>query len=94
MKVKDREAWCVAVHGVEKSRTQLSNWTTIQIILETSLFYSKMRFSGTTKYFLFFNYQMIANGYFRSKLSNVCFFFFFGNVFWHILIVFNDSFSL
>ena len=23
--VKDREAWYVAVHGVEKSRTQLSN---------------------------------------------------------------------
>ena len=23
--VKDREAWCVAVHGVTKSQTQLSN---------------------------------------------------------------------
>ena len=26
--VKEREAWCVTVHGVEKSSTQLSDWTT------------------------------------------------------------------
>ena len=26
--VKDREAWCTAVHGIEKSRTQLNDWTT------------------------------------------------------------------
>ena len=28
--VEDREAWCVAVHGVSKSRTRLSDWTTTQ----------------------------------------------------------------
>ena len=27
--VMDREAWRAAVHGVAKSRTQLSDWTTI-----------------------------------------------------------------
>ena len=26
--VKDREAWCAAVHGVTKSRMRLSDWTT------------------------------------------------------------------
>ena len=26
--VEDREAWCAAVHGVPKSRAQLSDWTT------------------------------------------------------------------
>ena len=31
--VKDREACCAAVHGVTKSQTQLSDWTTINITM-------------------------------------------------------------
>ena len=33
--VKDREAWRVAVHGVTKSWTRLSDWTTITILFYT-----------------------------------------------------------
>ena len=32
----DREAWHAAVHGVTKSRTQLSHWTELIVSLETS----------------------------------------------------------
>ena len=37
--VKDREAWCAAVHGVIKSQTGLSEWTTTinQLSLELNL---------------------------------------------------------
>ena len=31
--VTDREAWSAAVHGVAKSRTQLSDWTELNIRL-------------------------------------------------------------
>ena len=36
-KVKDREAWRAAVHGVAKSRTRLSDWTTVYIVLLTRI---------------------------------------------------------
>ena len=36
--VKDREAWCAAVHGVGKSQTWLSDWTTINSFLVSAFF--------------------------------------------------------
>ena len=34
--VMDREAWCAAVHRVEKSRVWLSDWTTTKVFQEAS----------------------------------------------------------
>ena len=32
--VKDRESWCAAVHGITKSQTRLSNWTTMNFYID------------------------------------------------------------
>ena len=40
--VKDREAWCGAVHGVTKRRTWLSNWTTTWWVVTSGRLFSRL----------------------------------------------------
>ena len=47
--VKDREAWHAAIHGVAKSRTQLSNWTTMP---NMHMKYSKTMINLTHNYYV------------------------------------------
>ena len=64
--VKDREAWCVAVHGVAKSRTWLSHWTTMTT-------YGKMQEPGLIKsYFIYLSYlgpEVLLHSQFFSGLT-------------------------
>ena len=65
--VMDREAWRVAVRRVAKSRTQLSDWTELNIYLALSVYYvpgtileaeTKMR-KVPAFYFFYFFFNLI-----------------------------------
>ena len=47
--VMDREAWCAAVHGVTKSRTQLSDWTELKQLQFRTGNYGEPRASSILK---------------------------------------------
>ena len=53
--VMDREAWRAAIHGVAKSRTQLSDWTELKTTLVEALFYghSDKHFEFNSFYIIF-----------------------------------------
>ena len=46
--VKDRDAWCAAVHGVAKSQTRLSDWTELR---HQEYFWIDSRFGNLTNLF-------------------------------------------
>ena len=54
-KVKDREAWSSAVHGVPKSGTRLSDWTELQVYMNCiHVFYNHGKLVCILHYFFHF----------------------------------------
>ena len=45
--VMNREAWCAVVHGVAKSRTWLSNWTELNLMMECSFAHPTLWLGGS-----------------------------------------------
>ena len=58
--VKDREAWCAAVHGVAKSQAQLSDWTTITYESDWKSFQMSRDFDSVNYQFTFFAHYLLA----------------------------------
>ena len=76
--VMDREAWCAAIHGFTKSRTQLSDWTELNWSLPGSLVYriSQIRilkwvnisaFRGSSQPWDWSCFSCIACGFFNTE---------------------------
>ena len=69
--VKDREAWHAAVHGVTKSWTQLSDWTTITHWIMT--LYSSLLLAPGNCYSTFYLYGFTYSRYLKQCSSlSVC----------------------
>ena len=80
--VMDRESWCTAVHGVEKSWTQLSDWTECLYKIKVL---SKLQIEGNFIDSIYKNPQLIpkkVNYYELWALNNICFYNSLGRSIW------------
>ena len=70
--VKDREAWCAAVHGVTKSQTRLSDWTTTKIPLAV---HSSLRAWALSCHFVYIccHFFSVLSSVFWAHLQIDCF---------------------
>ena len=62
--VMDREAWCAEIHGVAKSRTQLSDWCDQTSIINKGEINDEIHFHIKMNYF----YRFIIYSFFFTKM--------------------------